>query len=110
MLGPIGFFEMAVIFFIALLVFGPEKLPDLAKTAAKGIRQFKKATEDLKANWDEHLRDVESPVHDLKQTFHEVRADVEASVTVSEDDPVSPASTEEPAAPAGPEEAKPDAN
>ena len=75
-MGPIGWTEMVVIFFVALVVFGPEKLPDLAKTAAKGLREFKKATDGLKSNWEEHLRDVETPVNEVKKTFEEAKADV----------------------------------
>jgi sec-independent protein translocase protein TatA len=124
-MGPIGWTEMVVIFFVALVVFGPEKLPDLAKTAAKGLREFKKATEGLKSNWEEHLRDVETPVSDIKKTFEEAKADVaEASAKITEEEPpvvtaeeargvISEESlgvtAEEVPAP-GPEEPKPDAN
>ena len=87
-MGPIGFTELVVIFFVALVVFGPEKLPDLAKTAAKGLREFKKATDGLKSNWHEHLRDVETPVSDFKKTFEEAKADVvEASAKITEEEP-----------------------
>ena len=131
-MGPIGWTEMVVIFFVALVVFGPEKLPDLAKTAAKGLREFKKATDGLKSNWQEHLRDVETPVSDIKKTFEtdikktfeEAKADVEevsAKITEEEAPAVtaeeagvtseesSGVTAEEAPAPA-PEEPKPDAN
>jgi TatA/E family protein of Tat protein translocase len=124
-MGPIGWTEMVIIFFVALVVFGPEKLPDLAKTAAKGLREFKKATDGLKSNWEEHLRDVETPVSDIKKTFEEAKADVveasakiieeeapgvtaeEARVVTSEE---SPGVTAEEASAPAPEEPKPDAN
>ena len=107
-MGPLGFTEMVVIFFIALVVFGPEKLPDLAKTAAKGLREFKKATGDLKSNWEEHLREAESPVHEIKQTFQDVQSEVaDASAKLIEDPPTLHApETDAPAH----EETKPDAN
>ncbi|MCX5878982.1 MAG: twin-arginine translocase TatA/TatE family subunit [Deltaproteobacteria bacterium] len=44
----IGMPELIVIMVIALIVFGPKKLPDLAKSLAKGIAELKKATEDVK--------------------------------------------------------------
>ena len=44
-MGQLGFSEMLVIFIVALLVFGPKKLPELGKSLGKGIREFKKATE-----------------------------------------------------------------
>jgi TatA/E family protein of Tat protein translocase len=124
-MGPIGFTEMVVIFFVALVVFGPEKLPDLAKTAAKGLREFKKATDGLKSNWQEHLRDVETPVSDIKKTFEAAKADVEevSAKIIEEEAPGVPAeetrdaiseeapgvTAEETPAPA-PEEPKPNAN
>ena len=122
-MGPIGWTEMVVIFFVALVVFGPEKLPDLAKTAAKGLREFKKATDGLKSNWEEHLRDVETPVNDVKKTFEEAKADVvEASAKIVEEDPPvtseeaqgvtseAPGATAEEAPASAPEEPKRDAN
>ena len=124
-MGPIGWTEMVVIFFVALVVFGPEKLPDLAKTAAKGLREFKKATDGLKSNWEEHLRDVETPVSDIKKTFEEAKADVvEASAKIIEEEAPgvtaeeargvtseeSPGVTAEEAPAPAPEEPKPDAN
>lgn len=46
----IGFPELLVILVIALVVFGPNRLPELAKGLGKAMREFKKATEDLKEN------------------------------------------------------------
>ena len=42
----IGLLKLLIIAIIALLVVGPEKLPELAKTLGKGLSEFKKATED----------------------------------------------------------------
>jgi len=107
-MGPLGFTELVVIFFIALIVFGPEKLPDLAKTAAKGLREFRKATDGLKSNWEEHLRDAETPVNEIKKTFEEAKSDVvEASEKLLED-PTVEKPEESPAATS--EEKKPDGN
>ena len=62
MFGNLGMGELLVIFVIALVIFGPKKLPGLGKSLGKGIREFKKATDDLKANWDEHLREAERSI------------------------------------------------
>jgi TatA/E family protein of Tat protein translocase len=86
-MGSLGWSEMALIFMVALLVFGPKKLPEIGRTLGKGLREFKKASDELKSNWEEHLREAEAPVHELKQTMQEVQSDVEASVTLPEETP-----------------------
>ncbi len=60
----IGFPEMLIILAIALIVFGPNKLPELAKSFGKALREFKKATEEVKESFQEETRDLE----DLKST------------------------------------------
>jgi Tat protein translocase TatB subunit len=46
----IGAPELLLIFIIALIVLGPQKLPDLARTLGKVVGEFRKATDELKAN------------------------------------------------------------
>ncbi len=48
----IGLPELILIFVIALIVIGPKKLPDLARALGKGIAEFRRATEEVKANLD----------------------------------------------------------
>ncbi|SFI07236.1 Sec-independent protein translocase TatA [Tindallia magadiensis] len=43
-MGRIGFQELALVFGLALLIFGPAKLPEIGKSLGKGIREFKSAT------------------------------------------------------------------
>lgn len=69
-MGQLGFSEMLMIFVIALLVFGPKKLPELGKSLGKGIREFKKATDELKSNWDDHVKDIAEPINDFKRDMH----------------------------------------
>ena len=54
----IGFPELLVILAIALIVFGPNKLPELAKGLGKAMREFKKATEDMKENIMPGVKDL----------------------------------------------------
>jgi TatA/E family protein of Tat protein translocase len=77
-MGPIGFPELIVIFIIALLVFGPKKLPELGKSMGKGLREFKKATEEIKSSIDDHMRDVESTVQDATKEIRETGRDMKA--------------------------------
>jgi len=51
--------HLIIIFVVVLIVFGPEKLPDLARNLGKIIGEFRRATGDLRSTFDEHLRDIE---------------------------------------------------
>jgi TatA/E family protein of Tat protein translocase len=77
-MGQLGFGEILIIFVIALLVFGPKKLPELGKSLGKGLREFKKATEDLKSNWEDQIKDIEQPIKetakDIENTGHDLKA------------------------------------
>jgi TatA/E family protein of Tat protein translocase len=55
-MGPIGFPELVVIFVVALIVFGPRKLPELGRSLGKSIAEFKKASNDLRATLDDEIR------------------------------------------------------
>ena len=59
----IGMPELIVIFIVALLVFGPKKLPDLGRALGRGLAEFKRASEELKAGLsaDLHLDEEEKP-------------------------------------------------
>ena len=52
----IGLPELIIILIVALIVFGPKTLPDLAKSLGKGMAEFKKATDDLKSSIDTDLK------------------------------------------------------
>lgn len=52
----IGMPEMIVILVIALIVIGPQKLPDLAKSLGKGLAEFKRATEDFRQGVEEEAK------------------------------------------------------
>ena len=55
-MGNLGFQEIVLIFIIALIIFGPRKLPEIGKTLGKSLAEFKKATNDLKHSWEEEVR------------------------------------------------------
>ena len=56
MFGSLGMPELIVIFIIALIVFGPRKLPELGRSLGRGIAEFKKATNDLQSSLEEEVR------------------------------------------------------
>ena len=55
MFGSIGGTELMVIMVIALLVFGPRKLPELGRSLGKGLSEFKRASNDLKRSLEEEI-------------------------------------------------------
>ena len=58
-MGPIGMPEMVVIAVIALIIFGPRKLPELGKSLGKSIAEFKRASNELKNTLEEEIRTEE---------------------------------------------------
>jgi TatA/E family protein of Tat protein translocase len=58
-MGPLGTQELIFIFLLALLLFGPKKLPELGRTFAKGMKEFRKAQSDLKSTFDREMANLE---------------------------------------------------
>ena len=58
MFGSIGMMELIVIFMVALLFFGPRKLPELGRSLGKSLGEFKRATRELRSTLEEEI-DVE---------------------------------------------------
>jgi TatA/E family protein of Tat protein translocase len=56
MFGPVGVPELIIIFTIALIIFGPRKLPELGKSLGKSLAEFKRASNELKNTLDEEIR------------------------------------------------------
>jgi TatA/E family protein of Tat protein translocase len=54
-MGNLGFQEIVVILVIALIFFGPRKLPEIGKALGRGIAEFKKASNDLAKTWEEEV-------------------------------------------------------
>ena len=79
-MGQLGFSEMIVIFIVALLVFGPKKLPELGKSLGKGIKEFRKATNELKSTWEEQVKDIEAPLNDVKKDIHEMGQELRTDI------------------------------
>ena len=56
-----GFLEIGFILFIAFLLFGPEKLPEIARTLGKGLGQLRRASDELKNSLEEEIRNLDQP-------------------------------------------------
>jgi sec-independent protein translocase protein TatA len=58
-MGPIGAPEMFVIVLLALLLFGPKKLPELGRMLGKGLTEFRRAKNELKSTFESHMQELE---------------------------------------------------
>jgi len=85
----IGLPELLVIIVIALIVFGPNKLPELAKAFGRAMREFKKATEEMKESFEEETRDLKElkntlpPENLLTDLFENVKTSAEPTSETS---------------------------
>src|SRR5512135_3119534 len=81
MFGSIGPTELILIFVIALLVFGPKKLPEIGKSVGKALREFKKASDEIKGRIEEEIqaseikdvhRDIQSGMNSLRDGIRDI--------------------------------------
>ncbi len=79
MFGSLGMPELIVIFVIALIIFGPRKLPELGRSLGKSLAEFKKASNELRSTLEEEIR------------LEEQRSAVEAAKTASTANAQAPA-------------------
>ena len=56
MFGSIGMQELIIIFVVALIIFGPRRLPDLGKSLGKSIAEFKRASNELRNTLEDEIR------------------------------------------------------
>ena len=56
MFGSIGMPELIIIFVIALIIFGPRKLPELGRSLGKSLSEFKRASNELRSTLEEEIR------------------------------------------------------
>ena len=90
MFGSIGMPELILIFIVALLVFGPKKLPELGKSLGRGLAEFKRASEDLKKTIEDEIEQGKHEAAAVKQQVTEVRKTLTAAPPL-EESPANPA-------------------
>src|SRR5512138_614993 len=85
MFGSIGPAELILIFVIALLVFGPKKLPEIGRSVGKALREFKKTSEEIKGRIEEEIevseikdirKDLQTGVDNLKSSVKNITEDI----------------------------------
>ncbi|MFN7940928.1 MAG: twin-arginine translocase TatA/TatE family subunit [Thermoanaerobaculia bacterium] len=61
MFGTLGFPEIILIMILALLIFGPKRLPEIGRTIGKGVAQFRRASTDLRRTIESEIQNLEEP-------------------------------------------------
>ena len=89
MIGSIGVPEMLIILVIALIIFGPRKLPELGRSLGKSLGEFKRASNDLRNTLDEEIR--------IEERREQAETAKKASETPAEPAEATPASSPAPA-------------
>jgi sec-independent protein translocase protein TatA len=81
MFGSIGMPELIIILVIALIIFGPRKLPELGKSLGRSLNEFKKASQDLQNTLEQEIK-----IEEEKERETARPKPVEAERTVARDD------------------------
>jgi len=86
MFGSIGMPELIIILVIALIIFGPRKLPELGRSLGRSIGEFKKASNELRSTLEEEIR-----IEDQRDKRAAIRAEQDTAIAAAAPPPVTPA-------------------
>ncbi len=86
----LGIPELIIIFVIALIVFGPKRLPEIGKSVGKAMAELKKSTDEFKASMESEMKDVKDAAN-VKGTFE----DLKKAALYPEEQPADKAKPEE---------------
>lgn len=98
-MGSLGMPEILMILVIALIIFGPRKLPELGKTLGQSLAQFRRASEDFKRQWEDEVelerRRIEPP--SPAPVEHSSHSSASENATVESHEGSSPVEESQPA-------------
>jgi sec-independent protein translocase protein TatA len=75
----VGWQEMVVIFVVALVLFGPKKLPELGRTLGKAITEFRRASNELKSTFEREMQSLERENESIKQVTSSYANEIHSS-------------------------------
>jgi len=84
MFGTLGVQEMMVVFLVALVLFGPKKLPELGKTIGKALTEFRRHSNDLKATFEREMHTLERESESIHQTASSTAGEIFNHATVDQ--------------------------
>lgn len=98
----IGFWELTLIGVVALLVFGPERLPEVARTAGLWVSRIRRFITNVKRDVEQELRAEElkqflnkpNPLNEVHEILEDTRRSLERTVATTPTDPTSPLSSD----------------
>jgi sec-independent protein translocase protein TatA len=73
--------EIVLVMMLALLFFGAKAIPDIAKTLGKGMREFKKATNEIKREMNDYTSDIKKDIDEVKSTVNKETSDIKKGIT-----------------------------
>ena len=73
----LGFPEIVIIFIVALVIFGPRKLPELGRSLGRGLSEFKRASNELKRTWEDEVEAVKHEVDVGRDELKKIQTDLE---------------------------------
>jgi len=74
-MGPLGWPETVFIFFLALILFGPKKLPELGRTVGKALTEFRRASNELKSTFDREMKSLEQETESFREVTNQYQSD-----------------------------------
>ena len=74
-MGPLGYPEMVFIFLLALILFGPKKLPELGRTVGKALTEFRRASNELKSTFDREMKSLEQETESFKEVANQYQSE-----------------------------------
>lgn len=72
--------EIVLVMLLALLFFGSKAIPDIAKTLGKGLREFKKATNEIKRELDQQTTDIKKDFKDVSQSINKESNEIKKGI------------------------------